>query len=151
MGGPLAANLTRPAWSEERKERVRTLWNEGRTGGDIANILGVTRSSIMGLANRLGLLGNRQVHVTPAMRRQRKMFKQREYSQRYRAKHKPAPKFKVEKYIPRVIDAPPPHNLSLADNNGCMWPTEGLLFCGHDKFPKSSYCEAHAAASVTRG
>lgn len=48
----------RPTWSEERKETLRRLWRAKRTSGEIARHLGgVSRNAVMGMVNRLGLMG----------------------------------------------------------------------------------------------
>lgn len=48
----------RPVWSEERKEMLRRLWKARRTSGEIAKQLGgVSRNAVMGMVNRLGLMG----------------------------------------------------------------------------------------------
>ena len=44
-------------WAEHRVEKLRKLWAEGKSGTEIAEILGgdATRASVIGKANRLGL------------------------------------------------------------------------------------------------
>ncbi len=42
-------------WTQERVELLRKLWGEGLSGGQIANFLGVTRSTVMGKVHRLKL------------------------------------------------------------------------------------------------
>ncbi len=43
-------------WTEERIERLKTLWAEGRTASAIATELGgTTRNAVLGKAHRLGL------------------------------------------------------------------------------------------------
>lgn len=45
-------------WSAERKDQLRRLWSESRSSGEIASALGgVTRNAVMGMVNRLGLMG----------------------------------------------------------------------------------------------
>ena len=46
------------AWTHERIERLKTLWEEGHTASRIAAELGeVTRNAVIGKAHRLGLSG----------------------------------------------------------------------------------------------
>jgi GcrA cell cycle regulator len=44
------------AWTEERIERLKTMWHEGATASEIADKLGgVSRNAVIGKAHRLGL------------------------------------------------------------------------------------------------
>jgi len=43
------------AWTQERVEALRKLWAEGKSGGEIAGVLGITRSTVMGKIHRLKL------------------------------------------------------------------------------------------------
>ena len=44
------------SWNTEKEEKLRKLWNEGRTGSEIAHILGnTTRNAVIGKAHRLNL------------------------------------------------------------------------------------------------
>jgi hypothetical protein len=45
----------RDVWSRERTERLAALWAEGKTTGQIARELGVSRNAVIGKAHRLGL------------------------------------------------------------------------------------------------
>ncbi|MFZ3482208.1 GcrA family cell cycle regulator [Sphingomonas sp. 3-13AW] len=48
---------TRVAWTSEQLANVERMWRDGRTGGQIAKELGVTRNAVMGRIHRMGLLG----------------------------------------------------------------------------------------------
>jgi len=50
-------------WTEERVAVIRALWNEGKSGSQIAGYIGgsATRASVLGKLFRLGLMGNRRV------------------------------------------------------------------------------------------
>src|SRR5437763_8571799 len=44
------------SWTEERIERLKTMWHEGATASQIADELGgVSRNAVIGKAHRLGL------------------------------------------------------------------------------------------------
>ena len=46
------------SWTEERVEKLKTLWAEGHSASQIANQLGgVTRNAVIGKVHRLGLSG----------------------------------------------------------------------------------------------
>jgi len=48
-------------WTSERKDAVRRMWVQGSTSGQIADMLGdVSRNAVMGMVDRLGLMGNRK-------------------------------------------------------------------------------------------
>ena len=43
-------------WTDQRVEQLKTLWNEGKSASQIADLLGdVTRNAVIGKAHRLGL------------------------------------------------------------------------------------------------
>ena len=72
-------------WTDERVERAKALWDEGRTGSEIAAIIGgCSRNAVIGLAYRRGWSGrNTKVrvarsykprasrHVEPPVKRER--------------------------------------------------------------------------------
>jgi hypothetical protein len=64
------ARSSASAWTEERKEILRRMWKSHRTSGDISKRLGgVSRNAVMGMVNRLGLLGrggSKENHATLA-------------------------------------------------------------------------------------
>ena len=44
------------SWTEERIERLKSMWHEGATASEIADKLGgVSRNAVIGKAHRLGL------------------------------------------------------------------------------------------------
>lgn len=54
-----------PTWTEERVERLKTLWIEGLSASQIASDLGgVTRNAVIGKVHRLGLSGRQRPGVT---------------------------------------------------------------------------------------
>ena len=44
-------------WTDESITQLTNLWNEGKTGNEIAVIMGISRNSVIGKAHRLGLSG----------------------------------------------------------------------------------------------
>lgn len=62
-------------WTPERTGPLVALWNEGKSGSQIANYLGTTRNAVIGKLHRMGLTGikrvdqatwnERQVHRAP--------------------------------------------------------------------------------------
>lgn len=56
----------RVAWTDEEKNTLRTLWLSGSGSGDIARHLGsVSRNAVMGMINRLGLMGRQGTEPKP--------------------------------------------------------------------------------------
>lgn len=44
-------------WTNEIIGKLTTLWNDGKTGSEIAEILGISRNAVIGKAHRLKLSG----------------------------------------------------------------------------------------------
>lgn len=45
-------------WTEEKIQKLKTLWDNGGTGAEIAAVLGTTRNAVLGKVNRIGLSRN---------------------------------------------------------------------------------------------
>ncbi len=45
------------SWTDDQVIKLTTLWNRGMTGGEISEIMGISRNSVIGKAHRLGLSG----------------------------------------------------------------------------------------------
>jgi len=130
------------------------LWNEGRSAGYIADLLGgTTRNAVIGKAHRLGLPGRAQ--PTRMLNTERKARKTKQST--------PAPKT-PRVYVPRPWHTGDVEGLATAsqrakeshptakhktlldlDPNDCRWPFgDGpFTFCGCKKSPIGSYCEEH--------
>ncbi len=55
------------SWTDERVERLKTLWSDGLSASQIAAELGaVTRNAVIGKVHRLGLSGRSKPQVQPA-------------------------------------------------------------------------------------
>jgi GcrA cell cycle regulator len=55
------------SWTDERVERLKTLWSEGLSASQIAAELGsVTRNAVIGKVHRLGLSGRAKPQVQPS-------------------------------------------------------------------------------------
>lgn len=131
-------------WDEARTSRLTELRAKGWTFGEIANELGVSRSTAIGKANRLGMLGRK-----PRIQKLAKL-------PRVEKHRKPAICRPIAFRGPPIAPAEMPRataddiaRVSLIDlePHHCRWPcgepTAG--FCGCPKVPGSSYCEGHLA------
>lgn len=63
-----AAPLTASAWTDDRIDRLKTLWLEGQTADQIARTLanGITRSAVLGKVYRMGLSAGRSAGPSKA-------------------------------------------------------------------------------------
>lgn len=128
-------------WTDERVEKLKTLWAEGLSNSAIAAALGgdVSRNAVIGKVSRLKLNGACKKH--PKVERA-------------------APKPKTKPlypgiYVPRNVEAGPPleidgkHITILQINDRmCKFPIgdptdKDFHFCGLKPFPGRVYCEPH--------
>ena len=57
--------MTRIHWNNQRIEKLKKLWAEGKTAKEIAMIFGdVSRNAVIGKVHRLGLTSHRPPHLT---------------------------------------------------------------------------------------
>ena len=57
--------MTRIHWDNQRIEKLKKLWAEGKTAKEIAIIFGdISRNSVIGKVHRLGLTSHRPAHLT---------------------------------------------------------------------------------------
>lgn len=123
-------------WTEERVDRLKSLWAEKLSCSWIADILGgVTRNAVIGKVNRLGL------------------EKRREAPLRAPKPIKPRLPRQLKRYVPLQCDVPeeqpPPADflgLTLMElgPGQCRYPRGGygqpFTFCGQPVKPESSFC-----------
>ena len=165
------------AWTDERVETLKTLWNEGQSASQIAAALGgVTRNAVIGKVHRLGLASRAQPKAAekpakaaapaPATEAKKPKLKAVEKTEPAPAPAaKPAPKPVVQAGFPHP-PAPSEPLVDLADVDAaakklslmelnertCKWPigdpSKGeFYFCGHPAAPGKPYCSSHVAAA----
>ena len=130
------------AWTEERCERLRFLWDRGDKASEIAAQLGgVTRDAVIGKAHRMGLKPRRGVDAEHPLPLQTK------------AAAKKAPAKKPERQ--NIIRLAPVVNglLTTADLRPgvCHWPLgdpkqSEHIYCGEPA--DGRYCERHHGVAV---
>lgn len=124
------------AWTEDRVEKLRELWDKGLSASQIAKELaeGVTRNAVIGKAHRMGLASRPSpVKSDPAKRAAAA------------AKKKAAPKKEPAKVV-----APATGKVSILDltESMCKWPIghpgeANFHFCGKPSQPSFPYCANH--------
>ncbi len=114
------------AWTDERIEKLRKLWDEGLSASQIAAKLGegVTRNAVIGKAHRLSL----KSRPSPV--------------KKDTDKKKAAPKRVAKKVDKKLISL-----LDLTDRM-CKWPLghpgdDDFHFCGKPSEPGMPYCAGH--------
>jgi len=120
------------AWTEERVEKLRELWDKGLSASQIAKELaeGVTRNAVIGKAHRMGLASRPSpVKADPA---------------------KKAAKKPVEKAAPKKKVASSKVSLLELTDRMCKWPIghpgdPDFRFCGKPVQPSFPYCAEHCA------
>lgn len=132
------------SWPQDQTDTLLRLWEDGRTSGQIAQRMGITRNQVMGKAHRLGLKHERivkqAVNYTPRV-----------------SKPKPVVNFMLR--VPKPKGKKPPTPLKAqdktshpipflnADHTTCKWPLwsgprTGLV-CGATPIPTKPYCAFH--------
>lgn len=109
-------------WTDEKIGKLKKLWSEGLTTGEIGKRLGVSKNAVVGKAHRLGLKGR-----PSPIKRQTKTVE-------------------VKKEAPRIFTLT---DLSAAT---CRWPIgdpkhEDFRFCGKPVAAGKPYCGEHCAVA----
>ncbi|MBL8643786.1 MAG: global cell cycle regulator GcrA-like protein [Rhodospirillaceae bacterium] len=110
-------------WNDEKIGKLKKLWSEGLTTGEIGKRLGVSKNAVVGKAHRLGLKGRPSPIKRPEA-----------------AAATAAPKKEPVKIF----------TLTDLNHNTCRWPIgdpkhEDFRFCGKQVYPGKPYCLDHCA------
>ena len=125
------------AWTEDRVETLKTLWNEGLSASQIAGRLGgVTRNAVIGKVHRLGLSGR----ATPA---KPKTVKPKAAPQPQPVAERPVP------MDPATFGGLGGPTVSSIGANECKWPigdpaAADFHFCGQGAAAGKPYCAYHS-------
>ena len=116
-------------WTDQKINKLKKLWEQGNIATDIAKVFGTTKGSIIGKANRLNCTP-RKHGGTLKIKRPHTIFK-----------------YEPQKITP-ITEPENPTLLVSLTNNQCkfpLWekPDEPQLFCGKERWDKSSYCKIH--------
>jgi GcrA cell cycle regulator len=143
--------MTTMAWTDDRVERLKALFAEGKSATEIAGEFRVTRNAVCGKISRLGLFRKEndpkppkspvtrpRIRITPANTNSNGL--------RLSITHEPVSLAKL-----RVVDVKP-LAVPFADllPGDCRYPEgDPPTFCGHPKLENSSYCMAHHVLCTT--
>ena len=119
-------------WNDEKIGKLRKLWSEGLTTGEIGKRLGVSKNAVVGKAHRLGLKGR----PSPIKRPNAAAI-----AAAGGVAAAPAPPKKQPAKIFPLTDL---------THNTCRWPIgdpkhEDFHFCGKYIYPGKPYCLDHCA------
>ena len=117
-------------WTDQKINKLKKLWEQGIKAVEIAKILGTTKGSVIGKANRLNCTPRKQGGTR--RKRSQNIFKE------------------LPKITPTIEPENPTLLMSLT-NNQCKFPlwknsNEPQLFCGRTHWNKS-YCKMHYVES----
>lgn len=124
-------------------QKILEMWEQGKSGGEIANKLGVTRSSIMGRIHRMRNESNIKYRAKNISVKSDRVVRTRDKAKSYKKLRTFIP---VEQIIPK-----PKHSVSILDLQhwSCRYivgdPKKPLdrIYCGQVS-EKWSYCKDHA-------
>lgn len=139
-------------WTDERKQRALTFWNEGFSASQIAADLGgVTRNAVIGVLNRMGAPKRQPTKPAAAGTKRLRRSKRSADANQRRIQELRAV---AEAAATELHDLPPdqsPYACGLMDLTGdtCRFPmgdpgTAGFAFCGAKPEPCMPYCSRHA-------
>ncbi|ANW00670.1 GcrA family cell cycle regulator [Bradyrhizobium icense] len=134
------------AWTEERIETLKHLWDTGSSAAEIAAELGgLTRNAVLGKIFRLGLSESKVLRAEKMSRAIQKSWEKRP---RQSVRAELPPKMSAETVQLRCAEIIP-RNVSLYDlaEDDCKYPYgEGceITFCGHPSVVGRSYCGPHS-------
>ena len=137
--------MTASAWTDDRIDRLKTLWLEGQTADQIARTLanGITRSAVLGKVYRMGLSAGRSAGPSKAG------------SRLGPSPIPPACPAAAEPVVPVAAAADAPSGrevggapLQSIGRRECRWPlgdplSPGFTLCGQ-RVCRGAYCGPHA-------
>jgi GcrA cell cycle regulator len=141
-------------WSDEKVKRLEELAGCHWSAAQIAADLGVTRNAVIGKLSRLGISTGNKSSVSAPFKKADKARSRETHATvvaRIRARKSSA---KVIPF-PVKIEAKPALMIALVDlqPHHCRFPYGDPMnpvfgFCGHNKYPGSSYCVAHTKLTM---
>jgi GcrA cell cycle regulator len=132
---------TETMWNDEKIGKLKKLWQEGLTTGEIGKRLGVSKNAVVGKAHRLGLKGR----PSPIKRQEAAATAAAPTAAEGAPPAKPAAPMPSAKKEPVKI-----YTLTDLSASTCRWPIgdpkhEDFRFCGKQVYPGKPYCLEHCA------
>ena len=120
------------SWTEEKVERLKKLWAEGLTTGEIGRALDMSKNAVVGKAHRLGL----ESRPSPIKRDEESISKKEDSKLK---------KANFSKQAKSVEDFVTLTDLTL---HSCRWPIgdpkdKEFHFCGKEAILGKPYCAEH--------
>ena len=139
---------------QERNQRIVSLWEQGRTSGEIATLLGVTRSSVMGVVHRArrdGYVIARAPRIKPEPEKVTRMPKKPPLTAVTPPPMKVGSPSDAEvAAAARAMAQPPakrnnkPKTIMQLGHFDCRWILPNNLYCGETaKSAQTPWCEEH--------
>jgi hypothetical protein len=139
-------------WREDAFTELCRLVGEGHSGGEIAELLGISRNAVMGKIHRAQRKGS-EIKLARADKEARE-GKKRERRPRGRGlrmvDQRAAQQFKVVKFRPIKADVDPSLDITFIERERwqCSWIVDKrrdgqALCCGHKVWAKTSWCPGH--------
>jgi len=121
-------------WTDERLDRLRLMWQDGKTAAAIAAELGVSRSGVLGKIFRLRL-GAKAGDKTKKSAKSKTNRQKRKSKRRARPVELTRRRGQSKEAAAPPTPAPGPKTLFELTNNCCRWPyqrpgTREFFFCG---------------------
>lgn len=143
MTTDIASDNPRSPWTTERVAMLRTYFDAGLSCAQIAQEIGVSRNSVIGKMNRLGLSRGRRT-ASPGATRAASPRRPQVLTQRLALKAL----FAAEPVVTDVVSTEPCSLFNLTARK-CRWPigavgTPDFNFCGNGTADGVSYCTGHA-------
>jgi GcrA cell cycle regulator len=127
-------------WNDEKIAKLKKLWSEGLTTGEIGKRLGVSKNAVVGKAHRLGLKGR----PSPIKRQEPAAAGAAPSSGSSSSSGHTTASAAPKKEPVKIF------TLTDLNHNTCRWPIgdpkhEDFRFCGKQVYPGKPYCLDHCA------
>ena len=132
------------SWNEEKISKLKSLWGNGNTASQIAEIIGgISRNAVIGKAHRLNLSSKIRTRNASSSQNFDSNFEENN------SKNKQVRKSKFKSLlIEKDFEPENPKKLEELDEGSCKWPVGhpeeiSFYFCGRSSLKDFSYCKLH--------
>ena len=136
------------SWTEEKVNKLKELWGNGKTANQIAQIIGgISRNAVIGKAHRLNL--SSKIKTKNYSDGINNRFSQIGNFEKNDKKRKRIPRSKFKSLlIEKDFEPENPKQLEELNDNSCKWPIghpneSSFYFCGRTSLKDFSYCKLH--------